>query len=124
MIKPCVFAFAAALAFATAVGAQPSPNGIATNPEWLHKPTGDDIAASYPRAARDNHKSGVVTMRCTVTANGELTACEIVGEDPAGWDFGAATLGLAPNYRMKPKTPDGRSVAGAVVTIPLHWMLR
>jgi protein TonB len=64
---------------------------------------------------------GEATMACTVTAGGRLKDCTISEETPAGAGFGQAGLSLASSFRM-PKTSEcGGPVAGARITIPIHF---
>jgi TonB family protein len=56
-----------------------------------------------------------------VTARGRLTGCVVKSESPPGWGFGEAALELAPRFRMKPQTRDGRATNEGVVTVPVHF---
>jgi TonB family protein len=90
------------------------------NPEWARRPTGDDMAAVYPRRALARGQSGSAAIRCRVDANGKLKPCRVLAEAPPGWEFGQAALRLAASFKLRAKTA-GRSVEGAVVTIPLYF---
>ena len=92
-----------------------------SNPDWLKKPTGDAIANVYPRKAIDKGLAGSATINCKVTVEGFLELCKVVSEAPAGLDFGAAGLQLAPQLRMTPKVRGGKPVPGGEVTIPINW---
>jgi protein TonB len=92
-------------------------------PTWLRKPTGDDLARNYPDNAARRYISGQAMIQCAVTAAGTLTDCKVLQEKPLNMGFGAASLRLAPNFLMSPKTPTGTSIEGAVVTIPIHWQI-
>jgi protein TonB len=90
-------------------------------PDWIQRPTQEQFLRAYPRAAFSRGREGHATMVCTVTADGRLKDCTISEETPAGAGFGQAALSLAPSYRM-PKTSEcGGPVAGARVTIPIHF---
>ncbi len=65
----------------------------------------------------------MVRMQCSVTAQGSLTGCRIVSEDPSGQGFGAASLRMVNLFRMRPQTRDGTPVDGGSVTIPIRWNL-
>ena len=86
-------------------------------PDWLEKPTGDDMAEYYPSHAARNDISGKATITCKVTSGGLLTECKVVEESPLGEQFGEAALKLAPKFRMIP--PDDPNVAPGEVTVPL-----
>ena len=65
--------------------------------------------------------NGRATMSCTVRANGTLTDCSIVSEEPPGAGFGEATLELARFFRMRPMTVDCVPVEGGTVCVPVVW---
>ena len=96
---------------------------IITQPDWVAKPTGDDVAALYPKAAADNGVEGRATIRCKVTAEGLLADCAIAVQDPPDAGFGEAALGMAAKFRMRPMTRDGQPVSGGTVQIPIRFLL-
>jgi protein TonB len=97
----------------------PSPPIVIHHADWDKMPNGRTFRAFYPKAARKGRIDGRVTVLCSVTAKGALTKCSTVEETPSGWGFGDAALGLASEFRMKPVTPSGQSVAGGSITIPM-----
>lgn len=92
---------------------------VVTNPDWRRKPSGDDIARYYPRLAQFLGVAGRVTIACRVAIDGRLADCSVVAENPRHWGFGKAALLMATQFRMKPKTVDGRPVADGQVRIPI-----
>ncbi|MBO9546093.1 TonB family protein [Caulobacter sp.] len=62
---------------------------------------------------------GKVMMRCFVTAQGTLKDCEVLSETPKDLGLSAAALRLSAQFRMKPKTVNGKPVDGGKVIIPL-----
>lgn len=92
-----------------------------SNPDWVRKPTADELAAVYPTKAMETAKSGRAVIHCQVTIEGFLERCQVVSESPADYGFGAAALQLAPQFRLSPKIRGGRPVAGGEVSIPLLW---
>jgi TonB family protein len=95
--------------------------GVITDPDWLQRPTGDEMANYYPPVAQLLGLGGHVTMECEVTAIGATINCHIDGEAPLGMGFGDAALALAKYFRMKPMTLDGLPVAGGRVIVPISF---
>lgn len=92
-------------------------------PEWAERPNGYDIARVYPRDAERTRMGGTAELGCKVLASGRLGECQVLAEQPAGWDFGAAALKLSPRFRMKPTTRDGAPTAGGSVRIPIRFQI-
>lgn len=106
-----------AAALATATAGRTEPTGT---PDWLRRPSGEEIARYYPAEAMDKSVSGRVTVLCSVLATGMLENCSVVSESPVGMGFGEAVIQMAIHeFRMKPTTSTGASVAGASVRIPV-----
>lgn len=91
------------------------------DPNWLKKPTGQEIANVFPRKAIDRGVGGRAVIECQVTVEGFLHACKVESESPAGLDFGAAGLQLTPQFRMTPMIRAGKPAPGGEVTIPIVW---
>lgn len=93
---------------------------VITNPGgMIATPTAEELLRAYPKAARAHHLNGRATIRCRVTLEGRMTACEVASETPAGVGIGEAALSLAPRFLMHPATHDGVPVAGYAVRIPI-----
>jgi TonB family protein len=103
--------------------AQPSQGRTVVDPDWSSKPSGSDLVRFYPPKAMALGKEGMAVIRCSVERTGGLSACAVVRETPRDAGFGKATLRMAPLFRMKPKSVGGRPVAGAMVTIPVKFVL-
>ena len=81
-----------------------------THPAWLVQPSGE-----YPEAALAvGIEGGAVQLECDVLASGEMGACKILSERPAGYSFGEAALDGARAARLSPRNVDGRATDGTV----------
>mgnify|MGYP000936597342 CR=1 FL=1 len=101
----------------------PATPALVNEPDWVRRPTGDDLARVYPREAIEKELAGRATLFCTITAAGDLADCEITEESPAGVGFGEATLKLAQFFKMRPMSKDGRPVAGGKIRVPIRYVL-
>jgi TonB family protein len=101
----------------------PTRPSVITTPDWLRKPTGEDMARFYPPAAAAANVEGRATLHCSVTAEGALSDCTTAAEDPVAQGFGDAALSLAAMFRMRPMTKDGVPVSGGKINIPIRFML-
>lgn len=90
-------------------------------PDWMEKPSVDDLEAFYPPHAARHNISGKVTITCKVMADGRLDACVVKEETPPGEHFGEAALKISPKFRMIP--PDDPTAAPAEVTVPLVFQV-
>lgn len=88
---------------------------------WIRRPDAEDMNRAYPEAARRSGVSGYATMSCKATTEGRLSSCSILAESPPDYGFGAATLSLVPDFRVKPQTP-GTPIEGATVVIPIRFI--
>ncbi len=90
------------------------------NPDWVRKPTGEDLAGVFPVEAVKAGKDGRAVINCRVTTDGFLDRCKVLAESPEGLGFGKAALALAPQFLMSPKIRAGQRVASDV-TVPITW---
>jgi len=95
-----------------------SPND--SNPDWLQRPTLDQLTAVYPAAAAAKGAEGRAVIRCVVGVEGLLHDCKVVDESPAGLGFGGAALAVAPTMLFKPATRYGKAVE-AEITVPVNF---
>ena len=107
---------------AAAAAAEPlRPPAVIERPEWVRRPSGDEMADAYPERALRLDIDGRARLSCRVAASGALAACDIVSEDPPEYGFGGAALRLSRFFRMRPVLPDGRPVEGARVELPVAF---
>src|SRR5665213_2407645 len=123
-----VFLGLSAAAGAESQAAEPPPppatsGSVVTAPVWVHKPTGDDMAANYPRRALDRNLQGRTDIHCFIGSAGNLRDCTVLDEFPEGMGFGTSGLTLARIFQMKPRAADGEKVERAAITIPISWTL-
>ena len=103
--------------------AAPSGPARIDKPSWIQMPTADQMERHYPRRALENGTTGSAVLRCAVTITGNVSACSVISETPAGEGFGAAALKLSRYFRMSPKAVDGKAVGGAIVDVKLAFTL-
>lgn len=99
----------------------PKPDPLIVKPDWLRKPTPEEMLAVWPTEAAHKGQSGLVVIACSVNITGLLQDCVVAKEDPPGSGFGQAALMLTGAFKMKPLMVAGKPVAGAVVRIPIKF---
>ncbi len=93
-----------------------------TDPDWLRRPSADDIARYYPDRAQRQGVEGRATLSCEVDVSGKLQRCAVADETPGDQGFGKAALELSRQFLLKPMTRDGEAVE-ARIEIPLRFKL-
>jgi TonB family protein len=94
------------------------PKSVVTNPDWLRRPSPDQLHTAFPTQATASE--GYVRLACIVTVQGLVRNCEILSESPAGQGFGQAALAITPQLLFRPGTVNGRPVE-STVTIPFPF---
>ena len=107
-----------------AINALPESAGAARRykPDWLEKPSGEDMSAFYPRRAERHDLNGRATLKCQVDAGGSLVNCKVLAESPQGEGFGAAAISLSRKFRMTPPRGD-IGPTPPEVTIPIVFQI-
>ncbi|WP_296595333.1 TonB family protein [Phenylobacterium sp.] len=65
---------------------------------WVEAPTSAQMSAAYPAKAKAEGAGGAVELMCTAARDGGMTACDVLGESPRGYGFGAAARRLAQTH--------------------------
>jgi len=91
------------------------------NPDWIARPSGEDLARAYPKLASLLSLSGSAHMVCEVAADGSLRDCKIDKETPDGFGFGDASLSMVDTFKMRPMTFNEAPIDGASVAIPMNF---
>lgn len=108
-----------AIAGGSAAQATSEPKLVAP-PDWIDKPTIDELKWAWPRQAYLHGIGGRADMNCRVEINGQADDCEIVRETPTGFGFGAAALSLVPRLRFTPAMTD-KGPSPWRVNIPVNF---
>ncbi len=121
-MKPIALGLAAVLLGASGAAAaaqDPEPNPD-VHPDWLKKPTANQLTAVWPTKAYAEGRGGAAVIQCTVAVSGLLVDCTVVSESPAGSGFGQAAIALTPQLLFKPALKAGKPVP-SVVKIPVDF---
>ncbi len=90
--------------------------------EFIHKPTGAEVADYYPMAAFPQRLPGDTAIDCIADKHLGLTKCQVTFEDPEGYGFGDATIKyFSKNARSLAVDDAGTSCIGRHVTAKFRW---
>lgn len=105
-----------------AIDPPPAPPNLErlTNVVWVALPDAEDYIRYYPPRAWAENVGGQATLDCIVNGDGRLS-CRITAEEPAGYDFGTATLRISREMRVAQETSDGQPTAGGRVGRSVRW---
>lgn len=102
----------------------PAPHPeVMTNPDWLRRPSGEDLMRYFPDRAQRAMVEGRATISCSVTDKGALADCSVIEESPVDYGFGDAAVKLGALFKMRPQTRNGQPVAGGTVRIPIRFVV-
>lgn len=87
---------------------------------WIREPNARDFARYFPDEALEEGQSGNVTLSCIIGGSGRL-ACSIASENPSGYGFGQAAIGISRQLRVRTTLPDGSSAEGREMRLPLSF---
>ena len=87
----------------------------------LERPEGVSLTAAYPERASRAGASGSVKVRCRVRLDGRADDCVVLAETPQDLGFDDAAIGIAEQFVFAPARLRGKSVDGALVTIPVTF---
>lgn len=93
-----------------------------TAPDWVRKPTPDELMRVWPTQAWAHAKGGQAVVNCLVSLQGALFDCAVLRETPPGEHFGDAALALTPQFLMRPAQLKGHPVI-ATVNVPINFYM-
>ena len=115
IIRACA-AVSVLTVYAAASAAEPPGHAaVLTKPvNWAARASDAQLAAVYPKDAKG---VGFANIGCLLGTSGVLTQCQVVGEAPQGFGFGAAALGLTRAF----KAHFAPGEEGSSVLLPLEF---
>ncbi|MDG2532041.1 energy transducer TonB [Sphingomonas sp. HITSZ_GF] len=90
-------------------------------PDWVHKPTPEELQRVNPAAAQAMNQSGDVLLACRILPTRRPSRCRVVRETPRGFYFGDAALDASRSFQINPPTRGGAIDSDAWVVIPVHF---
>jgi periplasmic protein TonB len=102
-------------------GAGASPRQGFDVPQWIRKPTPEEMVRAMPYDARQEGISGRAILSCRVTAGNRVRACRVLEESPHGYGFGGAALILSRRFLIRPPVRAGEPRYDLPVRIPVYW---
>lgn len=96
------------------------PGWMVAAPKWRLLPNSEQFLRFYPERASRRRIQGKAVLQCLATADGRMSHCDVIAEDPVGYDFGKAAVQLSTLFGIDPAECDGH-LAGATVLIPINF---
>lgn len=106
-------------------GSAPAPSAppLIQNPDWVAKPSAEDMSRYFPPLAQAVGVDGQVVLECAIMVGGRVQGCAVLTERPLGLFYGAAAQRLSALFQMRPMTINGVPTAGARVRIPIAFRM-
>ena len=95
-----------------------TPAVVSAAMAWPEAPSFVEVAAVYPKAAREARIAGRATLLCGFDIFGHLDSCRTIAEEPKGQGFGTAAHLLTRRFLADRTTPTGRPIGQAELQIP------
>ncbi|MCR5878855.1 TonB family protein [Phenylobacterium sp. J367] len=80
---------------------------------WPEAPSYQEVVAAYPEKAKAAGVGGVASLSCSIRG-GELSACQLMREEPKGMGFAAAARTLSKRFRAPATDEDGKMLRAGV----------
>lgn len=90
-------------------------------PDWVHKPSAEELRRVNPPSAQAMNQSGDVLLACHILPSRRPTACRVVREAPRGYYFGEAALDASKSFLINPPMRGDAVDPAAWVVIPVHF---
>jgi TonB family protein len=94
---------------------------ITVSPRWLKRLDADALAREYPDEAMRTDREGDTQVTCQIVADGHLTACTLLSENPSGYHFGEATMKLVQKLQLDMNDGAAKNMAGGRINIPVRF---
>lgn len=100
--------------------ASPSPGAryVIYQPVFSRAPSFAEMSAAWPTGMDGD--DGLAALRCSLRANGELAACDVVRQSNGG--FGKAAKGLIDRFQLKLSPEEAVKYANSDVLIGFHFL--
>jgi len=106
-------------------GPQPTAGSkkvMPANVAWTEAPSYAEVAAAYPKKAREERKAGRATVACGMSEEGRLRDCSIATSDPRGYGFDLAAKTLAKRFAYPVGSDaDRKATRGVIVHLPITF---
>lgn len=103
------------------VPAPPPPKPRLLPPDWVHRPTSEELQRVNPPGAQAMNQSGDVLLACHILPTKRPKSCRVVRETPRGYFFGAAALDASRDFQINPPMRGDQVDSEAWVVIPVHF---